>query len=224
MTERHNTERDEIITEMQTKYNVAQKDHEIAQLQYQQIIDEQTRLVLIISIVAIVLITFLVLFSLKNALRKQKVEKELTKTQLNLKEKELLEKKEELSHFVNVIQEKNKLIETFEAKSELIAHKKEELLPKLYETVILTDDDWESFKGMFEGVYDNFFGKLKSMIPSITTGEMRLSALMKLNLSTKEISSTLGISPDSVTKAKYRIKKKIEMEDSKKFQELIINI
>lgn len=224
LNEMHNLERDEIITEMQTKYDVAQKDREIEQLNFETIIAKRTKITLIVIIFSVLIVAYMVIIYLRKSIKKQRLEKELTQTQLSLKQQELLKKQEELNHFVEIIQEKNKLIDAFEEEVEDTNSKKEELLPKLYESVILTEDDWKHFKEMFENVYDGFFAKLKNSIPSITTSEMRLSALMKLNLTTKEISGTLGISPNSVTKAKYRIKQKLEVEDSKELQEFVMAI
>ncbi|MFD0998598.1 transcriptional regulator [Ohtaekwangia kribbensis] len=89
---------------------------------------------------------------------------------------------------------------------------------------ILTEDDWESFKIAFEGVHPGFFAKLRYHYPGITVSELRLAALIKLKLSLKESAAMLGISPESVKKSRYRLKKKLEVPDSENVDEFIIRL
>lgn len=56
--------------------------------------------------------------------------------------------------------------------------------------------------------------QLKSRYPQLTPYDMRLCTYLKSNLSTKEIATLLNITPDSVKKAKHRLRKKMEMTPS----------
>lgn len=224
---RFNSEKRRIITEMDTKYQTVQKENEIVKLEAQKAIDEKTKIQLAGAMVLIVLITAFVLTLFKNSIDKQKTAKKMAETQLSLNKKELQVKEQQLSHFVQVIQEKNNLVDQLENQITLSAaceNEKLATIDKLTKTIILTEEDWLEFKSIFENVYDNFFTKVRSLQPSITSSEMRLTALMKLNLSTKEISNLLGISPDSVTKTKYRVKKKLALEDARELEEFVQTI
>ncbi|MCE7996123.1 MAG: sigma-70 family RNA polymerase sigma factor [Roseivirga sp.] len=53
--------------------------------------------------------------------------------------------------------------------------------------------------------------RLKSQHPGLTSYDLRLCTYLKSNLSTKEISVLLNITPDSVKKAKHRLRKKLRM-------------
>lgn len=224
---RYNSEKRRIITEMDTKYQTVQKENAIMKLEAQKAKDQKTKTQLAGAIVLIVLITAFVLTLFKNSIDKQKTAKKMAETQLSLNKKELQVKEQQLSHFVQVIQEKNHMVEQLENQITLSAaceNEKLATIDKLTKTIILTEEDWLEFKSIFENVYDNFFTKVRSLQPSITSSEMRLTALMKLNLSTKEISNLLGISPDSVTKTKYRVKKKLELEDTRELEEFVQTI
>ncbi|MEP5364905.1 MAG: tetratricopeptide repeat protein [Reichenbachiella sp.] len=224
---RYNSEKRRIITEMDTKYQTVQKENEIVKLEAQKAIDEKTKTQLAGIIVLIVVIAIFLSLQFKNSIEKQKSAKKMAETQLSLNKKELQVKEQQLSHFVQVIQEKNHIVEQLENQITLSAaceNEKLATIDKLTKTIILTEDDWLEFKAIFENVYDNFFTKVKSLQPSITSSEMRLTALMKLNLSTKEISNLLGISPDSVTKTKYRVKKKLALEDTRELEEFVSTI
>jgi len=89
---------------------------------------------------------------------------------------------------------------------------------------IVTDDDWEKFKKTFHEVYPNFFASLRYRFPPITASELRLSALIKMNLSLKEAANMLGISNDSVKKSRYRLKKRLGLLDEDSLEEFIGNL
>lgn len=134
------------------------------------------------------------------------------KTKLLTAQKQLEFSRQQLNNFSNSIKEKNKLIETFEKQIEKSAGtstQKRENLQQLTKAIILTEDDWEGFKKLYEEVHPNFFFNLKYAHSQLTNAEVRLIALMKLQLSNKEIAGMLGISPESVIKTKYRLKKKL---------------
>lgn len=50
---------------------------------------------------------------------------------------------------------------------------------------------------------------MKGIANDISEKEIRLASFLRMNLSTKEIASMLNVMPDSVTKSKYRLKKKL---------------
>ncbi|MFY0591811.1 MAG: sigma-70 family RNA polymerase sigma factor [Roseivirga sp.] len=56
-----------------------------------------------------------------------------------------------------------------------------------------------------------FQDKLRTQYPSLTAYDLRLSTYIKANLSTKEIATLLNITPDSVKKAKHRLRKKLRV-------------
>lgn len=56
-----------------------------------------------------------------------------------------------------------------------------------------------------------FYTKLNSLYPNLTSNEVRLSTLIRLNLSSKEIASILNISLKSVEMNRYRLRKKMQI-------------
>jgi DNA-binding CsgD family transcriptional regulator len=71
------------------------------------------------------------------------------------------------------------------------------------------DGDWSKFKLHFEQVHPHFFKNLQASHPYLTKNEVRLSAYLHMNLSTKEISTLLNITPASVRQAKSRLYKRM---------------
>lgn len=137
--------------------------------------------------------------------------------------------KSQLKHYIASIREKNQLIEGFRREIDRLNSlpnsptqlEKGEILEKLQSATILTDDDWDEFKRLFEKVHKDFFMKLKLRYPDLTNGEMRLMALAKLNLSRKEMAEMLGISPDSIKKTRQRINKKLNLPEDETLDQLV---
>jgi len=86
------------------------------------------------------------------------------------------------------------------------------------------DEDWEEFQHYFEEVHSGFFDALKTEYPALTPNELRLAALAKLNLSIKETATIMGITPNSVKTARYRLRKKLKMETEENLTEFMMEI
>ena len=77
-----------------------------------------------------------------------------------------------------------------------------------------SDKDWEIFKSYFADVHNDFDQKLRTLNKDISEKEIRLAAFLRMNLTTKEIATTMNVLPDSILKSKYRLKKKLGLEKS----------
>ena len=75
------------------------------------------------------------------------------------------------------------------------------------------DEQWDQFKLHFESVHKGFFEKLTRDFPNLTQNELKLCAYLRMNLSTKEIAQMLHISTESVTTKRYRLRKKLQLEN-----------
>jgi hypothetical protein len=75
-----------------------------------------------------------------------------------------------------------------------------------------------------EEIHKDFHLKLKASFPDLTNLEKRLAGLLRLSLSTKEISTLLNISPKSVEVARYRLKKKMNLDKDKTLNNFINNL
>lgn len=71
---------------------------------------------------------------------------------------------------------------------------------------------WEEFEKRFAEINEGFYDRLSEQFPELTIGDLRYCALLKLNLRGKEISKLLGITEKSVHMARYRIRKKFDMQ------------
>jgi DNA-binding CsgD family transcriptional regulator len=76
--------------------------------------------------------------------------------------------------------------------------------------------EWESFRHTFEKVHPGFFRLLKRKYSSLSENEMRLCAFINAGMTNKQIAYMLNIQPNSLKKARYRIRQKLNLstEDS----------
>ena len=123
--------------------------------------------------------------------------------------------KTELETYIQLLRDKTEAFDKL--KTDVDSHKSNESqqdwLDQITQANILTDEQWRNFKFKFENVHTDFFNRLQSEIPTVTESEKRLIALTKLEMSNNEIAAMLGISPESVTKTRYRLRKKVGEED-----------
>ena len=83
------------------------------------------------------------------------------------------------------------------------------------------DRDREKFQMFINKQHSNFLHRLSESFPTITENEKRLAALLRLNLSSKEIASILNISPKSVEMNRYRLRKKLRVSPKINLSEFI---
>jgi tetratricopeptide (TPR) repeat protein/DNA-binding CsgD family transcriptional regulator len=132
----------------------------------------------------------------------------------NLLEQEMGAAKTQLDMFTRNIVEKTGLIEKLEeqVKASSSSADEQRLVAELLSQTILTEDDWLRFKSLFERTHPLFFTKLKAQISDITVAEQRMAALTRLDLTTKQMAAMLGISPNSVIKAKQRLRQRLDLQ------------
>lgn len=147
------------------------------------------------------------LISDNESLRANSLQKEL-----ELKDKGLIaqalsmvEKNEILTEF------KNNIRKDFNEEEKL---KIQRTIDSLEKSFHISENGWENFRKSFEAVHESFFKNLSETYDHLSPRDLQICALLRLNLSTKEMSSLLAISKDSVKKARYRIRKKLDLNDS----------
>ena len=137
-----------------------------------------------------------------------------------LAEERIVRLKLDLENYTNKLIERNKRIDTLVSEvNELkevsakittpLAHIVE--IDELTQSSLLTNDEWKTFKKKFNLIYPNFFNILHQRFSEITNAEEKIFTLLKLHLSNHEIGEMLGISAESVKVARYRLRKKLNL-------------
>ncbi|MCS6820205.1 MAG: hypothetical protein RMJ53_05905 [Chitinophagales bacterium] len=235
-----NFEKTKSIEELNIKYKSHVKDLTISQLNIQRKSDRRLKVGLgFISL--LVLTSSFIIYNRQKAkykLEKElllkneellKAQNELNQSKLNLYEQELSFQKEQLESYTRSVLEKSALIEELKQqlnalpseKTNPISDEKIQKIKELVESQILTEDQWNEFRKKFDAVHNNFFLKLKNSYPEITNAEMRMAALIKLNMNNKQIASMLGVSDETVYKTKYRLKKRMGIENDTPLEDIL---
>ena len=171
---------------------------------------------------------------LKNTLLSQeKLAAELENKQLKEKQlqNELELKGSSLTRSALHLVQKNELLDNLREHLKKIRRSPTEEIPgkvkKLIKTIDLNfslDDDWQEFESIFQQVHTSFFDQLKLLYPDLTPSEIRLCAMIRLNLHSKEIATIMSISNDSLRIARYRLRKKLGLKKGANLYSFILNL
>ncbi|PZR03576.1 MAG: hypothetical protein DI539_26145, partial [Flavobacterium psychrophilum] len=85
-------------------------------------------------------------------------------------------------------------------------------------------DYWKQFETRFNNLHPDFANTLTERYSKLTKNDVEFCSLLKLNLSNKEIATLLQISHESTITKKYRIKKKMEINDDTEFEKMLMEI
>lgn len=95
---------------------------------------------------------------------------------------------------------------------------------KSIQTNMNDDDNWEKFEENFNMVYDDFMKTLTARFPDLKTNDRKLCAYLRMGLSSKEMASLLNTPVRSIETARYRLRKKLNLDGGENLTEFIRNI
>lgn len=173
------------------------------------------------------------LFQKENELSKlsQQSQEEITRLQNEKLESELQHMNNELAtstmHLLNknefITGIKNNLGHIIKKSSNEEVRKELQQITKDIENNISADSDWEQFQFHFDRVHGDFSNRFKAAYPALSPQDIKLSAYLRMNLSTKEIAQLLNISVRGVEISRYRLRKKLNLDRTKNLQDFILN-
>lgn len=142
---------------------------------------------------------------------------QLLKEQL---ETDLEQKNKELATNVMYQIKKNEMLENIVQK--LLKHSpyfkkdNQELIKNIVQDLEKATEDniWDEFEMRFQHVHNGFYDKLNEVCPDLSPNERRVCAFLRLNMTTKEITSITGQSQRSIEAARYRLRKKLNLTNS----------
>ncbi len=224
-----NNDKSKQIAALEFNNELLEKETEIALLKETR----RTRNIINISLsLGLVLLSCIAVLMLRHQKQREKREVELLKSNekltqaelenAQLKQKDLKQQLEfrnkELTSYALNFARKNELFQQLLADIDILAaatakERSKTLIDirKKIKSHTNMDRDWEDFKKYFEEVHTSFYGRLKEKHPDISSNDLKLCALARLNLNTKEAANMLGISPESAKTARYRLRKKLNL-------------
>lgn len=228
---------------LQIVYETKQKEAQIQSLLQQKEISKANQDLLLVSLIATVIITIILFLYFKRKrkenLKIQEYKQRTLKAELD---KKAIEEKN-LQHAVHVktaalsryslhLAQKNKMLSDLSATLSNIANRKNidtsATIKKLVKEITFNlkqESEWSEFNTIFEEIHPDFLKKLSALSPTnLSPAELRLGMLLRLNLSSKEIASILRVTPDSVRVARYRLRKKLPIDQKEELVNFMITL
>jgi DNA-binding CsgD family transcriptional regulator len=185
------------LQEQQRKYDDEQKQ---LQLQHQLAIQESEKQIV--------------------ELRNEKLQSEVAhkNTELASSAMNLVRKKEILSKLKEDLQQYRIIPEPDKAGKEF------QKIIRVIDKELDHNEEWEQFAMHFDSVHTNYLKKLKEYCPELSVSDLKLAAYLRLNLSTKEIAQLLTISIRGVETSRYRLRKKLRIDNDVNLSDFLTRI
>lgn len=236
-----NINREAEILEMQAKFqNKTQQEKNRVLQEKNKFLDEkikaQNRNHIFLGIIIIILIISMIAFAnisrLHNKLQSSKLREAEIENERILKEiEEELKEAEKQKQMVSLRDQEltSVALQLADMQEKIIAIinstnpelQKAENIKHALSNLVKQEDYWKKFALKFSQIHPNFENNIKERFPILTKNDIDFISLLKLNLSNKEIATLLQISHESVISKKYRVKKKMNIEDDEMFNKII---
>jgi hypothetical protein len=142
---------------------------------------------------------------------KNSLEQEKLKTALSNKENEILELEKRIS--------KNNMLEQLvddlqSVQNEGVIKSNNTIPASDAKSLMQKGKIWEEFEIRFSKTHAGFFEKLMHSFPELTLNERRLCAFLRLDMTTKEVSTITGQSIRAIEIARTRLRKKLNLSQT----------
>jgi len=208
------------LLEMRYKYEEERNDQELetALLKAKHYRKELTYVVIILG-AGLIIFAFVFLFIIqRNRIRRKTLEQKNTLLEKEKLSKDLEFKNKELTTNVLYLLKKNEFISGISNKLKNINFDSADKYENTIDRIIgeldksISNNKWEDFEVRFQEVHVGFYNYLSNEFPTLTPNELRLSAFLRLNMTSKEIADITFQSTDSIKTARYRLRKKLNLE------------
>lgn len=165
----------------------------------------------------------------KQNIRILEQEKLIAQQQQQLLQTELSTKSKELASLALDVYAKEKVIESLKESmynqklKGSISQKDVDNLLKKIENDTGNLEFWNIYQKNFDLIHDHFFRNLRERYPSLTASDLKFCALLRLNLSTKDIAKFTNLTVRGVEAARYRLRKKLNLPEKASLIEFLID-
>ncbi len=209
---------DKQVYEMSAKYNLKLKEAEIKKIEYEKNQEENKNKLLLLLILSMILLFAVLIYVIylkrRNLLHKQVVAE---------KEKIILEEsiKYKNNELTNAIAHSAALNNILKKIKNLLSEKKYSEIIKTINTNINTENNWNNFLIKFNENHPDFFYLLEKKHSNLSKTEIKLCALLRMKLTSKEIAYILNIEQSSVNKSRQRLRKKLNIDSKINFYDYL---
>lgn len=159
-------------------------------------------------------------------------EKEIIRLRNEKLRANMIHKDKELANSAINLVQKNKQLNKIKAelkklqtdiKEELVRSRINMLIRKI-DKETSNDESWSIFETNFEQVHEDFLKRLRERHPDISPKELKLSAYLRMNISSKEIATLMNISTRGVEISRYRLRKKFNLDRNQNLIDYILSL
>jgi len=232
------SEKTKTISELQTRYETEKKEQDLIIKDNQIMLLERDRKLFLVAaglILVIVLLLGGLGFSIftRNRIRQRKnlelaeknrlleeskrkaaeAELQIAKVTQEQMKSELDFKRKELTQLALHINQQNEFLETIREDIKSAGSADMKGISRDLEIKLNISKQREAFELNIDLINADFYQRLQKQFHSLTENDRKLCAMVRLGLSSKEIASISNISPKSVDMNRYRLRKKLELDN-----------
>ncbi|MBB3698468.1 hypothetical protein KMW28_16100 [Flammeovirga yaeyamensis] len=149
---------------------------------------------------------------------------DLIKETLDKREKELTTHALRLLHLNSLIEQLDEKLLHLQQNPEEFTINKIKSIRRDIKNAENLEKEWEVLNQLFAEVNQPFIKELQELNKGLTDGNLRLCYLIRLNMSTKDIASIMGISINSVKVARKRLRKRLDLSSDVSLNDFILNL
>ncbi len=97
-------------------------------------------------------------------------------------------------------------------------------ISEMLQSGLVTEEHWFDFFIVFNKIFPEFSVQLNEKFPKLSKNEIKIFALIKLNIPTATMANALMVSNSSLMTARYRLRKKLNLEKNDKLEDLVLEI
>lgn len=210
-----NTDTESKLSDFRVQIETLDKTNEIELLKARAELDEVARISIIRQSVAVVLILILIIVMIllwnRNRQKKQKISYLKLQGEMEMNDLELQKQTLYMINVNNQMKEVEDSLRSMNLKNDITNGE----IRKIISGIVVNrsmDKEWDKFENYFSKAHKKFKENLQAKHGNLTQQDRRLTTLIKMDLSTREIASILDIEQRSVIIKRYRLKKKLNLE------------
>ncbi|MCF8366374.1 MAG: hypothetical protein K9H16_11365 [Bacteroidales bacterium] len=225
--------REEIIQELEARYQLQNKNDQIELLESKTSGQRKNIIILNISITALFLILLLTIFLFRLKAKSHQTQKRIFEQDKTIRMQQEKINEKEMMILQESVDAKNRelaakaieMLRINETIGEVISsleslntsHNTDPKISASIKKIVgnlenqTNTNTWKEFDKIFKNIHTEFYDHLLEICPSLTASEIKIAALLKLNLSTKEIAAITYKTEDGIKSTRYRLRKKLNL-------------
>ncbi len=175
----------------------------------------------IIPVFLVVVLIWLTMYYVMLNINKIKLKKQEKVFAQSEAKKTLSLKNEQLLQYTEIISHKNEFLNKLKLGLEAMRNAEAKRWANMINDEVNNEKKEFLFHKLFSEIHQDFIARLTEKYPSLTSNDIRILSFIRANLGNKEISNLMNISPRSLDTNRYRLRKKLNLEQGSDLNQFI---